>query len=78
MRWLIWGLAGRTYHIVGNLMSWLIYYAKNIKMPTIDVILTLMGMINVILSWFEHEKAILPQKQEMDSCMGLFDSQFVF
>ena len=50
MRWLIRGLAGRTYHIVGNLMSWLIYYAKNIKMPTIDVILTLMGMINVILS----------------------------
>ena len=25
MRRLIWGLVDRTYHIVGNLMSWLIY-----------------------------------------------------
>ena len=25
MRRLIWGFAGRTYHIVGNLMHWLIY-----------------------------------------------------
>ena len=25
MRRLIWGLAGRTYHIVGNLMHWLIF-----------------------------------------------------
>ena len=27
MRRLIWGFPGRTYHIVGNLMHWLIYYA---------------------------------------------------
>ena len=25
MRRLIWGFAGRTYHIVGNLIHWLIY-----------------------------------------------------
>ena len=25
MRRLIWGFAGRTYHIVGNLMHWLNY-----------------------------------------------------
>ena len=28
MRRLIWGFAGRTYHIVGNLMHWLICYYK--------------------------------------------------
>ena len=26
MRRLIWGFAGRTYHIFGNLMHWLILY----------------------------------------------------
>ena len=26
MRRLIWGFAGRTYHIVGNLMHWLKFY----------------------------------------------------
>ena len=25
---LIWGFAGRTYHIVGNLMHWLIFYGS--------------------------------------------------
>ena len=29
MRRLIWGFAGRTFHIVGNLMSRLIFYKKN-------------------------------------------------
>ena len=28
MRRLIWGFAGRTYHIIGNLMHWLISIAK--------------------------------------------------
>ena len=32
MRRLIWGFAGRTYHIVGNLMHWLIYkYLNSLK-----------------------------------------------
>ena len=33
MRRLIWGFDGRTYHIVGNLMHWLIlltYYYVNV------------------------------------------------
>ena len=28
----------------------------NVEMPTIDVILTFMSMINFMLSWVEHEK----------------------
>ena len=31
MRRLIWGFAGRTYHIVGNLMHWLNYYSMTLR-----------------------------------------------
>ena len=31
MRRLIWGFAGRTYHIVGNLMHWLISWYDDIQ-----------------------------------------------
>ena len=34
MRRLIWGIAGRTYHIVGNLMRWLIYATYNLSYHT--------------------------------------------
>ena len=36
MRRLIWGFAGRTYHIVGNLMHWLKYnFQMNLKYKTV-------------------------------------------
>ena len=40
---LIWGFAGCTYHIVGNLMSWLKYYIgilQNLKDKEIGLKLT--------------------------------------
>ena len=31
----------------------------NVKMPTIVGIFTFMSMINLMLSWFEHEKSLI-------------------
>ena len=38
-----------------------IYYAINVKMPTIVGILTFMSMINFMLSWVKHEKRFFPR-----------------
>ena len=52
MRRLIWGFAGRTYHIVGNLMHWLIYvYVYSLHHFRDLVIIYLNLMVHELDTW---------------------------
>ena len=48
MRRLIWGIAGRTYHIVGNLMHWLICESLDYRAKHVYIIL-LQGQIKTLV-----------------------------
>ena len=52
MRRLIWGFAWRTYHIVGNLMHWLILYMKK------DVCTAIILQWSVRSLWFQLSNSL--------------------
>ena len=76
MRRLIWGFAGHTYHVVWNLMHWLIYEPTSwINMVVMSVLSLSLLVATFVICWFSLQtdwtQQLLSQMKNKSRCICL-------